>query len=59
MSSDLYHTHQRGGNDGEGPRSPRKHGPRDVTDYRYWPVFDSVSIARLALAFLPVTRVRM
>ncbi len=59
MSSDLYRTHQRGVPDDEGPRSQREHGPRDVTDYRYWPVFDSVSIARLALAFLPVTRVRM
>ena len=29
------------------------------TAYRYWPVLDSVSMARLALAFLPVTSVRM
>ncbi len=38
------------------------HSPRPGSAnpaYRYWPVFDSVSIARLALAFLPVTRVRM
>ncbi|SLH29813.1 Uncharacterised protein [Mycobacteroides abscessus subsp. abscessus] len=31
----------------------------DRSAYRYWPVFDSVSMARLALAFLPVTSVRM
>ncbi|MEV3962857.1 hypothetical protein AB0M34_18470 [Nocardia sp. NPDC050193] len=38
---------------------PRERGLGDCAGYRYWPVFDSVSIARLALAFLPVTSVRM
>jgi hypothetical protein len=32
---------------------------RYCVTYRYWPVFDAVSIARPVSAFLPVTRVRM
>ncbi|WP_280187627.1 hypothetical protein, partial [Nocardia gipuzkoensis] len=39
------------------PPPPPPRGPAEP--YRYWPVFDSVSMARLALAFLPVTSVRM
>ncbi len=38
---------------------PRGRAASSWASYRYWPVLDSVSIARLALAFLPVTRVRM
>jgi hypothetical protein len=34
-------------------------GPLCDEGYRYWPVFDAVSIARPVSAFLPVTRVRM
>ncbi len=48
--------------DGDGARFPKEARPVRVvgtTGYRYCPVFDSVSIARLAEAFLPVTRVRM
>ncbi|GAA1831944.1 hypothetical protein GCM10009836_07480 [Pseudonocardia ailaonensis] len=32
---------------------------RVVRAYRYWPVFDAVSIARPVASFLPVTSVRM
>jgi hypothetical protein len=32
---------------------------RALRVYRYWPVFDAVSIARPVASFLPVTRVRM
>jgi hypothetical protein len=39
--------------------SPDDSVDRFTQPYRYCPVLDSVSIARDALAFLPVTNVRM
>gem|GEM_PF-3438876 len=43
----------------DGPDAGCASGPVGVASYRYWPVFDAVSIARPVASFLPVTSVRM
>jgi hypothetical protein len=50
---------QEGGADARGPARVVGRGLCDERCYRYWPVFDAVSMARPWASFLPVTSVRM